>query len=55
MTQGMKEEPILQMGTDRIILRHVQTNLSQSDSLTEVIEKTGFNPLQYVALIANLC
>jgi hypothetical protein len=23
MTQGIKEEPILQMGTDRMMLRHV--------------------------------
>jgi hypothetical protein len=42
-TQGVKQELILQMGTDRMIQIHVYANLSFSDSLTEVIGKMGFN------------
>lgn len=42
MPWGMKEEPILQIGTDKIILIYV-TSLSRLDSLTEVNGKMGFN------------
>jgi hypothetical protein len=45
MTQDMKKEPILQMGTDKMIPGHVMAKLSRSDFLTEVNGKTGFTPI----------
>lgn len=41
----MKEESVLTDGADRMMLRQSMTNLSQSDSLTEVNGKSGFNPI----------
>jgi hypothetical protein len=46
MTQNVKKEPILQMGSDKMIPRHVCDKPSQSDFLIEVNGKTGFCPTE---------
>ena len=40
-SQDMKHKPILQMGSDRMLLRYATTSYSRSTSLTSV---NGFNP-----------
>jgi hypothetical protein len=45
MTQGMKKEPILQMGTDRMLLRHVYDKPFTVRFSDRVNGKTGFNPI----------
>jgi hypothetical protein len=43
MAQDMKKEPILQMGTHKMILRHVYDEPFMIDSLIEVTGKRGFS------------
>jgi hypothetical protein len=45
MTQDMKKEPIIQIGSDKMISRHVCDKPFMT-SLTEVNEKRGFNPTE---------
>jgi hypothetical protein len=42
MSCSKKEEPILQMETDKMIPRHVYSKFSCSDFLREVNEEAGF-------------
>jgi hypothetical protein len=41
----MKEDPTLQLGTDKMTLRQSMTKFLQSDSLTEVNGKVSFTPI----------
>jgi hypothetical protein len=44
MTQGMKKEPILQMGTDRMIPRHISDKPFTVRFLDRSCWKDGFQP-----------
>jgi hypothetical protein len=44
MTQGMKEEPNWQMGTDNMILSHMYNKTFNVNFLTKVIGKADFDP-----------
>jgi hypothetical protein len=46
MTQGMKKERILQMGSDKIIQRNVYEKPSRSQFLIEVNGNSGLNPTE---------
>jgi hypothetical protein len=46
MTRDIETEPILQMGTDKMVPRNVYENSSQSDFLIEVNGKRGLNAIK---------
>jgi hypothetical protein len=48
ITQDMETDPILQMGSEKLILRYVYEKTSRSDTLTGVNGKTGFGPIEKV-------
>jgi hypothetical protein len=46
VTQDMEKKPVLQMGSDKIILNHVYDKPSRSDFLIEVSLRRGSNPIE---------